>query len=176
MEAREAPEVRWGLERMPVGGTSPVSGGMQPATSAPAIWVQGRGRKGVGDAGPTDHPFPSPESPQRPAGRGWPTQLGDGFTPGLVIAATKHLLQSEHGDQCWRLHPRGTSHGPGYLIMHLGCKKGLGVVGAAAMCLQLPQLPSSTWPSFAHPPWSPRRPPWLRVAPPPLCLDAHNGE
>lgn len=79
-------------------------------------------------------------------------------------AATKHLLQSEHGDQSWRLHPRGTSQGPGHLIMHLGHTKGWGAVGAAAMCLQLPQLPSSAWPSFAHPPWSPRRPPWLLVA------------
>lgn len=71
--------------------------------SAPATWVSGRGRKGVIDAGTTDHSLASPESTQRPAGRGWPTQLRDGFTPGLVIAATKHLLQSEHGDRRWRL-------------------------------------------------------------------------
>lgn len=134
---------------MLVGGTFPVSGGMHPTTSAPATWVQRMGRKSASDAGPTNHPSLSPEGPQRPAGRGWPTQLRDGVTPGLVIAATKHLLQPEHRDQCWRLHPRGTSQGPGYLIMHLGCRKGLGVVGAAAMCLQLPQLPSSAWPSFA---------------------------
>lgn len=127
-----------------MGGASPVSGGMQLTTSAPAIWAQGWGRKGGSDAGPTDHSSPSPESPQRPAGRGWPTQLRDGLPPGLVIADTKHL-QSEHGDQCWRL-TRGTSQGPGYLIMHLGCRKGLAVVGAAVMCLQLPQLPSPPGP------------------------------
>lgn len=159
-----------GLGKGASGWHIPVSGGMQPATSAPAIWVQGRGRKG----GPTDHLSSSPESPQRPAGRGWPTQLGDGFTPGLVTAATKHLLQSEHGDQCWRLHPRGTSQGPGYLIMHLGCRKGLGVVGAAAMCLQLPQLPPGPLlpillglpeglPGFGWPPTPPPRCPQRRI-------------
>lgn len=164
MEAGEAPEGRWGSERMPVGGTSPVSGGMQPSPSAPAIWVQGRGRKGASDAGPTDHPSPSPESPQRPAGRGWPTQLRDGVTPGLVIAATKHLLQSEHGDRCWRLHHGGMSQGPGYLTMHLGCRKGLGAVGLqprvsgylSCRVLLGPLLPIHLG--------LPRRSPWLPVA------------
>lgn len=145
-----------------MGGASPVSGGMQLTTSAPAIWAQGWGRKGGSDAGPTDHSSPSPESPQRPAGRGWPTQLRDGLPPGLVIADTKHL-QSEHGDQCWRL-TRGTSQGPGYLIMHLGCRKGLAVVGGCSHVSPATSAAESTWPSFAHPPWSPRRPPWLRVA------------
>lgn len=81
-----------------------------------------------------------------------------------MIAATKHLLQSEHGDRCWRLHHGGMSQGPGYLTMHLGCRKGLGAVGLqprvsgylSCRVLLGPLLPIHLG--------LPRRSPWLPVA------------